>query len=347
MSTATGAHTILVYRWEDENEYNQDPAEVSDDVNKIFGAGETLDSQDRANNAERLYGPFSRATEVIIEQQFNGDWSVDFTLTNTWWLQFVFGEPEVSGTEPPYTHEYTLDSRVPPKSAQIIEEIHYPDGAVHQTVYKGVVASSADIDVSVEDVVDGSLDGFYADEEFYDDPETDSPYGQIAEQPDTEYRPLHFGNSTLRMDTNDDGEVETKALVQDASVSFEGNVEETFELGTRFVAAPQYLAFEPDVDYTQIVGIEEKDEERRAVYGSVAATSPQETIQVGDIEGELDIQTGLQDEINAMTIGIIGAFPDDFSRSNVGDPEEALEDDVTRLARELEVTVESDMENPP
>lgn len=347
MSTATGAHTILVYRWEDEGEYNQDPGDVTDDVNKIFGAGETMDSQDRANNAERLFGPFDRSTDVIIEQQFEGDWSIDFTLTNTWWLQFLFGEPDTSG-EAPATHEYSLDPRAAPRTAHIIEEIHYPDGDVHQTVYKGVAASSADLDVSTEDVVDGSIDGFYADEVLYEDPEANSPYGEIGTQPETEYRPMHFGNSELRMDLDDDGTAEFLGLVQDASISMEANAEQTYELGTRFVASPQYLQFEPDVDYTRIVDQNSKEEERRAAaYGSMAADSPQETIADGDIDGEFNFENAVDGDDNKLEIDLIGAFPDDFSRSGVGDPEEALEDDVTRLVRDLELTVTSDMESPP
>jgi len=47
MSTATGANTIAVYRWEDDGEFNQDPGNVSDTTNKVFGANETLDSADR------------------------------------------------------------------------------------------------------------------------------------------------------------------------------------------------------------------------------------------------------------------------------------------------------------
>ena len=351
MSVATGANTILVYRWEDDGAYAQDPGEVSDTENKVFGAGESLDSQDRANNAERLYGPGSRKTEYILEAQFEGDWSTEFTFSNTWWFQFIFGKPsstsivDDTGTPPEYTHTYNTDPTNPPRSAQIIEEIQYPDGTVHQTIYKGVVATSADVEASTEDTATVSLDGFYADEEFYEDP-TNGPIGKIGTQPETEYRPLHFGNAELLMDLEGSGSVTSKALVQDATVSMEANAEQTYELGTRFTVAPQFLAFEPELDYTALVNADNKDEERRASYGSVTATSPQETIISDDIEGRFDLINALDDENSSAKIKTLGTFPDDFSRANVGDPEEAIEDDVTRPARDIEVTVTADVQTP-
>lgn len=353
MSVVTGAYTVWVYIWEDANQFNQPAGSPTDDGNwKIFGSQETMDTQDRDNNPERMYRPFDRAAEEILEQAFDGSWSADFTLTNTWWLQFAYGEPSVSGTAVPYTHTYTFDPRDPPKSAHLIEETHYPDGEVQQTIYRGCVASSIDADVSVEDVVGISIDGAYALEETYSTADGDSlVYGDastgIAEQPATAYRPLHFGNSYLRMDLDGDGTPEMKSLVQDASVSLEGNVELENELGTRFAAAPSYLNFEFDTSYTGLVSVETKTEELKSAYGSQAVTQPQETMADADIDGELEFDAGLDGETNGIVFNLQGAFPDSFSRSNVGSPEDALEEDVDRMVANVETVVTSDQAEPP
>lgn len=346
MSTATGANTIWVYRWEDDQEFNQNPGEITDTENKTFGANVTADAADRSNNPERMWRPFDRAAETILEMQFDGSWGADFVLSNTWWLQFIFGEPEVEGTDAPYTHTYNLDPANPPKSAHLIEETHYPDGTAEQTVYTGCFVPSGDVDVSVEDTVDISLDGEYADEEFYEDA-TNSPYGEIASQPSIEYRPMHFGNSYLRLDVTNDGSVDLRSLVQDASLTLEGNVEGERELGTRFIAIPSFLQFEPDISYTNLVGLGNKSEEQRASYGSTAATSPQESMhESNDLEGELEFDAGIAEEENSVTFELEGAFPDTYSRNNIGDPQEALEDDIDRMVRDVTAVVQSDMAEP-
>lgn len=360
MSVVTGAYTVWVYIWEDANQFNQAAGEPTDATNwKIFGSQETMDTQDRDNNPERMYRPFDRAAEEILEQAFDGSWSADFTLTNTWWLQFAYGAPSTTavdesgdGTTDYWEHTYTFDPRDPPKSAHLIEETHYPDGEVQQTIYRGCVASSIDADVSVEDVVGVSIDGAYALEETYSTADGDSlVYGDaasgIAEQPATQYRPLHFGNSYLRLDLDEDGTPEMKSLVQDASVSLEGNVELENELGTRFAAAPSYLNFEFDASYTGLVSVETKAEELKSAYGSQAVTQPQETMADADIDGELEFDAGLAGETNAVVFNLQGAFPDSFSRSNVGSPEDALEEDVDRMVANVETVVTSDQETPP
>jgi len=347
---STGAHTIWVYRWEDDGSYNQAPDAPTDSTNKVFGANETMDTADRSNNPERMMRPFQRYAEDIIETQFDGSWSTEFTLANTWWLQFFFGEPTISGTEAPYTFEYDTDpsNGTAPKSAQLIEETHHEDGTVTQTVYTGVIASSIDIDVSVEDTVSISIDGEYADETSYDDVTNESPLGVIGTQPSLEYRAMHFGNSVLSMDVDNDGTAETRSLIQDAGLSLEGNVELENELGTRFSVIPSYLNYEPSLDYTSLVTGSNADEEKESAYGASydsLSASPQETMVDADIDGSLEFDANTS-TTNKMTMNILGAFPEDYSRSNIGDPSETLEDDITRMIENVTVTVESDKEAP-
>lgn len=356
-SSVTGAHTIWVYLWEDDDAYNQEPGDITETSAdaKIFGTNETMNAQDRENNPQRMFRPFNRASEDIIEQQFDGSWGADFVLTNSWWFQFFYGEPTVTevvaGEE--YEHYYEADPRTPPKSAHIIEETHYPGGTVEQVVYTGSVSGSIDVDVSVEDTVGVSLDGLYAQDWTFNSNEDTLPYGDDVEglfgelggQPETQYRAMHFGNSRLSWDLDEDGVAEFKALVQDAGVSFEGNVEGEYELGSRIVAIPSYLQFDPSVDYTSLVGVDNQDQERRNAYGDQAANTQQETMQDAEIVGDLEIDNGLDLGLqNPLVFNLEGGFPESMSRSNVGDPQETLEEDISRMVSEITVTVTSEQE---
>lgn len=346
-STTTGADTIWVYRWEDDDSFNQAPAAPSDTENKTFGANVTADAFDRSQNPERIYKPFSRTADTILEAQFDGSWGTDHILSNTWWLQFIFGQPTTSGTSAPYTHTYELDNGNPPRTAQLIQETHYGDGSVSQTVYTGCFVSSIDVDVSTEDTVSVSLDGTYTDEEYYATA-SNSPYGEIGSQPDIKYRPMHFGNSLFKFDRDNDGTAETLSLVQDASISLEGNAEGERELGTRLIAIPSFLQFEPDISYTHLVDAGIKEEEQTAsAYGSTASTTIQETMNdANDLAAELEFDAGTA-KANKLTFNTTGAFPDSYSRDNVGSPEDALEDDVDRLSQDVTAIVESDVQTPP
>lgn len=353
--TVTGSHQIFTYVWEDEGEYNQDPGDPVDDDFKAFGSAETMDTQDRANNPERMYRPFNRGADEIIEQAWEGSWGADFVMTNSWWLQFLYGEPTVTGLESPWAHTYEFHPRSPPRSAHIIEETHYPNGNIEQTVYTGAVVASGDIDVSVEDTVGVSLSGAYAFEETFETDENDDlPYGDteggieeaIGGQPETEYRPLHFGNSYFRLDLDNDNTVEDKVLVQDVSLSLEGNVELENELGTRFPVIPSYLNFEFDVSYTNLVSVDTSTDEKYSSYGDLDVQEPQETLHDANIAGELEFDAGIPGVDNNILFELQDAFPDSFDRSNVGSPEDVIEENIDRMLTNAIVVVTSDKEEP-
>lgn len=347
MSTVTGGRQIFAYVYEDEGEFDQDPAEPADDDIKSFGIDETMDTQDRDQNTERLYKPFERITNEFLEGGFDGSWSADFILTNGKWLPSIYGEPEVSGDE----HTFSLRKDTLPRSMQIIEQINYPDGEIEQTVYTGAPTADADVDVSVGDPVSVSLSGDYADEETASTAEgEDLFFGDaltgLDEQPDDGLRPVHYGNSELLFDLNNDGTADFQSLIQDVSVSINANVELEDELGTRFSVVPSFLNFEPDLSFTRLVSDDTKDDQKRLMYGDTASQTPQETLVESEVDGQVILDVGIPDELNEFVIELNGTFPDSFSRNNVGSPEDVLEEDVDRFVREVDVTVTTDEYDP-
>ncbi len=347
--TATGANQILTFVFEDAGSYNQDPSSVTDTNFKPFGVNETMGSQDRNNNPTRQYRPFSRAAQEVLEGSFDGSWSIDATLTNAHFLRTIYGDPSTGGSGDVYN--FTLDPRAPPRTMQIIEETHYSDGEIEQTVFQGCATDSVDIDVSVGDPVDISLDGSYATETTRSTVAGDSlAYGSSSGgiagnggQPDTLARPLHFGNSELQFGYG--GSQSALGLVQDASISYSANMQLEEEIGTRFASAPTFGQFEPDLSFSRIVSKDSADTPKRAMYGGSSVQSPQESIAASEIDGTLVMDAGVSGTTNTFTFNLNGTSPDSFTRNNVGDPENALEEDIDRFISSVDVTVESSVHN--
>ena len=338
MVVLTGSRQIWAFIWEDDDAYAQEPGEPVDEDFKAFGDGEDVSEPDADNSEETLYRPFDRQPSTYLEMEYDGSWGVDFMYTNPWWLCFVFGEPTVTDNEDgTWDLEFELDPERPPRTAHLIEETHYSDGTVSQTVYMGATVDSPDISTSVQDPLDVSLDGFYADERTYEDA-NNSPYGVIGEQPDTDFHPLTFANTELHLDLDDTGTADFKGGVQDVDLSFNSNAEADYELGTRFSTDRAYLDFEPDLTYTARVRDETKDEERTSFYGNQVDTSgdelfPAEELSDANILG--NIQMFSRKEDNELTLSFGEAFPSSYQRQNTGDPESAVDDDLDRLLTNL------------
>lgn len=348
MSTATGASEVIVFYFEGSEVFAQDPSsayttssEATPTELLTFGVNETFDP-DSANNPERQYRPFDRQAELILESGFDGSWSADFTVSNWNFLDFFYGDDASS-----------ISPDDPPKTFQVVDELQYPDGSIEQTVYIGCAASSFNLDVSVDDVVSCSLDGEYATEKskLINDPNADTNPGTTGDlvlgesiitdrngQPERENRPYHFGNATVQLDFGS-GKTPPRGI-QDVTLDLEQNLQLEYELGSRFATVPTFLQIEPSLDYTNLVSDSTKDQEKTAMYGDPGAnsgegyTEPQELLDGAGIAASVNFDTGITDDPN-VTANITGAFPDNFSRSNLGDPQEVLEDDVSRMVDQL------------
>ena len=342
-NTTTGARTIWAFIWEDDNSYAQDPGEPADDDWKPFGDREQINEPDSSNQSETLYRPGSRVPSRYLEGGFDGSWGVDFIYTNPYWMGFVLGEPEVDENNGEYTLTYEESQENPPRSAHLIEETHYSDGTVEHTVYVGAVVDDPDIDVGVDDVVDVSLSGAFATEFNYE--LGDSPYDEIGDQPDTNFCPLHFGNADLYIDIDDDGSAERMPRVQQLTFNFNTTVEPEYELGTRFAVVPSFLALEPNVQYNRFVSDDSKSDERRSFYGSLENDTPAESFCDGsNIAGRVELFSRKSDEVNEARFMWNESFPESYQRTNTGDPESALEDDVERNVLDISVTATIDEE---
>lgn len=390
MVATTGKDTSLIYVWEDN--FDQAPGgmidrskfvDTTDDdtgdaastvefYKQTFGSGVTMGTNEGSNNAERQFRPGSRQAEYILESQFDGSWSVDFTLTNPWFLKSMYGDPTTSGGEMDggsavtWEHEYSGQF---PDSMQLVEQIEYQDSSGNSIydhrILTGCIVSSMDVETDTEGVVEVSLDGAYANEYYQEDvvnkSDSERYYNQFT-QPTTDHRPLHFGNTKMYFDQTPDSGSDTKITqrrMQDASLSLEGNVDMIYELGSRKAADFSPKAIEPELSYTRIVSEDASStsaQDLKDMYGDTTKTrsereSPADpTMGTSDLEIQMEIdnaRTPSEDsDVNRLTFVMEGSLVDSYSRNNVGDPESELEADVDRLITRTYVVAENETEIP-
>lgn len=367
MVAITGKDTSLVYIWEDS--FDQAPggmlgtSETITDVKNTFGSGVTLGTNEGSNNAEREFRPGSRQAEYILERQFDGSWSVDFTLTNPWFLKSMYGNPTTTdgqtddgGSTITYEHEFSGQF---PDTMQLVEQIEHNSGQKDHRILTGCIVSSMDVETDTEGVVEVSLDGAYADELYVEDVAgaASPPYSTFT-QPVTDYRPLHFGNTKLYFDEDPtDGTKTQQRLIQDASLSLEGNVDMIYELGSRLAADFSPKAIEPELSYTRIVSENtggNNAQDLRDMYGDGATDSPADpTMGTSDMEIQMEIYNAEtpadtdSKDYNKLTFVMEGSLVDSYSRNNVGDPESEIEADVDRLITKTYVVAENETDTAP
>lgn len=323
MPASAGHDARVSYLWEDDSSGNPDFATDSPDDSdyKPWGSDATLTTLEGSNNATRVFNPNSREAREVIERNFQGSWSVEFTLTNPWFLRAVLHNGvSTTGSSSPYSH--TFDGDVP-YSLRIIQGT---ESTSNERLLKGCVVSSCSMSASLGGMVDVSVDGAYADEEL-------TTPGSLQGQPTINERPLHFGQATVERPSGT-----TLSLVQDASLSIENNTDLIGELGTRFSVDYSPKVRSVSIDYTDIV---EDDSELTRMYGDSAKTSPQDKVDnTTSIDFVFD-NGGSGSDKNSLTMSMTDVFPDGYSRSGIGDPEADLQGSLSEIAPKITATAEN------
>lgn len=321
MPSATGHDTRLVYLWEDDGEFNQAVGTPSDEEHKTLGANISVNTLEGSNNALRVFDPNSREASEIIEQNFDGSISVEFTLTNPWWIQAVLG-PLSNGGASSAPYSYTPDTDVP----QTMHAIVGNDKTGNERTLTGVFFTSAEISVQMNGEVRVSMEGAYANEE-----EASPGAGSLTEQVTTSKRPMMFHQASLALNGS------TQGLIQNASVSIENNIDGIGELGTRFLVdySPKVRAI--TLSFTDIV---DDNSELTRMYGG--ETAPQEQVDTSDsLTFTFDNgETG--GAKNSLAIDLSLAFPNSYGRTGIADPESDLQGNISDMVGEVSCTAEND-----
>jgi hypothetical protein len=309
MVAAAGHDALLAYDWEDG--FRNAPASAD---KKPFGYNATLSTKEGSNNAVRLFEPGDPEAVSIIEQAFDGTFTVDFTLSNPWFLRAVIAEASSSGTSPT-TH--TFDG-FPGDPMRIYT------GNTNTSTYReleGAVVGTATFTFNIPGEVEVSLDGAYA----YENGDASS-----FTQPALNERALSYHDSRLSRAGSD------LSFVQSLTVTVNLNVDMVDDLGSRFAVDYSPKQRNPELSYARIVQ-DTSDQER--AYGG--ATSLQETVEnTADFVVEAtNGKTGA--DKNSIQLQMDNVFPDSVSRSGTGDGSADLEDELSEAAPTISAVAEN------
>ena len=308
----TGAHSTLVYYWED-NGFKGSP---NDSVPKNFGKDSTLTTLNGSRNAVELFDPNDREVAEFIEQEFSGQFTVDFVFANPWWLRSVVDTPSTSGSDP-YTHDF---SGLAPSSIQLVTG-NTKSGRDY--LLKGGVVQSADISINVPGNIEVSLSGAYAELE----PTT--PASQET-QATLDHEVFTFSDGSLDIGGT------TQRLLQSIDISIENNTDMVLEVGddTPVDFSPKSRAL--TVDGVQTRTSDTDDAVDRFLGGSSLSKAERNELVVTLDNGQQTIDFTMADSMNNQ-----------ISVSNTGDPDSDIENSFTERPTELTLTAENGVETPP
>lgn len=316
MSTASQGHDFTGWFLHEDNGFSSSP---NDTDHKPFGADATFDSAEGSNNAQQVFAPGSRAPIDIVEQVFQGSWSVSFSYTNPWWLNWFFGSPsQTDNNDGSYTYDWSGEE---PQSHQI--GIGRTDSG-KERVLMGCIATEASISPSVGGMAEVTLRGAYADEKVVDP-------ASITSQPSINEKPMTFADAALKLGGT------TLGYVQSGTVTIQNNIQLIQEWGQRPAIDFSPRSLTPTVSFSKINEAGEVDNLKK-MYGSSASSSVQD-----DVTNEeamtlvLDNGNSAGSGINKLTVNLTGTFPDSYSESGLGDPEADVTEDINRLVEGITV----------
>ena len=315
--TRGGHHGDVLYVFEDDG-FDTDPL---DDTPKIFGGNAIMDTFEGSHEAVRVFNHERFAAE-IIEQVFDGAWSVSFDLgaEPPWWLAGVFGQPESTELVAPlFEHVYSLGESDP-----VPLRLYLPtDGFDEYEVVPGCVIATVTVDQTHPNNPDVTISGAYAREPFPSDALT-------LEVPEFSERTFSNRQGTVSVGNDEVGRS------QNTNYQIETGAEMIGEIGSGSAVDFTVRAFEPDVTHDKILWVEQ-------VVDLLERFKAAETATVG-----LEYNNGADsaDEY-AINFEATGAFPNSWSQTGRNDPEADLMEELQEMGKEAQVTVTVDEDTPP
>lgn len=211
----TGADSYVNYGF--ESSYG-----TTASATKVFGVGVKLTDNGFKNNLKEFYGLGSRNYGALVDSKFEHSISVEFLVSNPWFLYAVLGTTPSATGEGPYTWTFS-EANVPP-SLTITNGINLSSDAV--MTYTGCVCNSCKISCDSDGPASVTLDLL-----------CNRPYkattgigSQVAE---TEV-PFPFAYNTWDLGSS------AITTTQSVEVSIENNAELVYGLGSRFGYTPVF-----------------------------------------------------------------------------------------------------------
>jgi hypothetical protein len=243
---STGASTYVKYGY--ESEFKSAVA-----CNKVFGVNQKM-TRSSKNNIQRLFSLGQRYATNLVSTGYDGSISINFQLSNPWFLRGIFGNAPfyVAGTPDLF---YFVDTANKNGSGAKVLQSNIPSMTIENWIdmeaiandplstFVGCVINSATISASQGEVVSVSLDIPYTDESY----NRSGEYVQPAAMTDS-YDPFIFADGTLIIGSDESGNGGTViGNVTNVELTFNGNMELLKSLGNRTATAKVAKQFECDI----------------------------------------------------------------------------------------------------
>lgn len=303
----TGAKAIGAYRIEDS--FN---GGAGGNTFETFGRNVSVDTFEGVNNGVELFEFCQRSPTQVVEQSFEGSFSVSFVLS-TWSFLDLFDDT-TEDTDGDTNPEYGFET---PQSFELIVSRKDATTTSDTRIATGCIPQSLSIDSQVDGTVEVTIDGIYADEA-YESVDT-SNYGQVASGKDA----LNFADVSLSYDGG------TLALPRGITINIDNQMNLLSTLGSRKASEFTVGPLTGSLDITHAVEVDETTT-LESMYGG---TSVSETVSD---DTAIDITF---DNTNASGSGQVKAvwnftgFTEDYSESGIDVEEDFIEADVTETIK--------------
>ncbi len=239
-------------------------------ANKIFGENLQIKSVDLKNNIKRLFRLGSRSAVAHVTGKFEGALSLDFDISDPWFMKGVMGNITTSGTGP-YYHTFTEANQ--PPSLTIENGI---SGTIRK--YLGCIIGDCKISTAVGDEpAKCSLTVMYADESL-----TSGSTTQTA--PTDAVYPFSYGSIEYPTGT-------TVANTESVELSITNNAGLKWALGSR--KASRYDMRQRTYDVTTTNYFDDPTQYLRLAYGGSTLSAPSATMVSGETGVKITLDNGL------------------------------------------------------
>lgn len=315
----SGVNADLAYLHEPVDDYTGTP---TDDDYKIPGIGATIEDLAIDNALSRLRSFGDPQAVSTVAGNFEGAFSVSFTLGNPWWLNHVFGSPPAAGSESeaPYSYTWEFDDLYPQSSRWFVG-VNFRQNAVER-ILKGVVFGGLQIQCQVGEDVEATLTGFYGDEERNSSITPGST-------PDEQADPLVFHGMSLEVPNSTQIQ-----RIQDLTLDIQTGARPQQDMSRKPFGAAMG-AVETDLTANKIIS---EDNQLALAYGN--SNAPVNGRMDGAADGTLRFEAGSSSD-TAMEFQMEGIKPNDYAWDNVGNAEEDIQESITYYVNQVKAVAES------
>ena len=208
-----GTGSLSYARYGFESTFNTSPGDGS--LSTFFGHNVRFSATPR-NNTERIPNLNTRNYSKYAAKKFEGSFTVDFQVSNWFFLKAIIGTVATTGAGP-FTHTYTEADLPTSVTIQSSEDLDTDS----ERTFTGCVFDKFTCTMSTGDVLAGRIDGFYAQEA------KDSTLNTTGNTSDSE-EVFTFSQANLELPN-----ATTQTEVQSLEMSITNNFEMIWGLGSR------------------------------------------------------------------------------------------------------------------